>query len=93
MQPHPWLPTLIATRPLLGPHALVRAEAGLWRGRVRDPSAEADLRAQAQRYLDGLAEDYPTPARHADLTGDDFDGAFELGLATVLDGIEAQLVR
>lgn len=126
MRRHPWLPALMSTRPLLGPHALARAElvyallhrAGLdgprltaavgaltyyaqgyaamensWRGRRHDPAAEAELRRQAQRYLDRLGDQHPTLARHADLGDDDLDASFQLGLDVVLDGIEQQLRR
>ncbi|ROT29415.1 TetR/AcrR family transcriptional regulator [Micromonospora sp. HM5-17] len=121
---HPWLPALMATRPLLGPHALARSElvyallhrAGLagprlvaavgaltyyvqgftamenaWRGQQPDPAAEAELRRQAQQYLDRRGEAHPTLAQHADLGRDDFDASFQLGLDVVLDGIAAQL--
>lgn len=125
MRRHPWLPALMATRPLMGPNALARSElfyavlhrAGLegprlaaavaalsyyglgyaatetiWRGGPgRDPAAEAELRDQAQRYLDRREELYPTLARHADVRNDDFDDAFRLGLDTILDGIASQL--
>jgi AcrR family transcriptional regulator len=124
MRRHPWLPALMATRPLLGPSALARSErvyallhrAGLegpqltaavgalsyyvqgyaameamWRGSRRDPAAEAELRRQAQAYIEGLAELHPTLARHADVRDVDADGFFRLGLATILDGIKAKV--
>jgi hypothetical protein len=63
----------------------------LWRGGRRDPAAEAELRRQAQAYIEGQAETHPTLARHADVRAADADGFFRLGLATILDGIEAQV--
>ncbi|MEV0050868.1 TetR/AcrR family transcriptional regulator [Saccharopolyspora shandongensis] len=124
MNRHPWLPALMATRPLLGPNSLARSErvysllekAGLegpqlvaavgsltyyvqghaaaenvWRSTHRDPAGVAELRSQAQRHIDGQAKHYPALTRHAQLTDDDLDGSFELGLDTILDGIEARL--
>ncbi|KAA5825851.1 TetR/AcrR family transcriptional regulator [Saccharopolyspora hirsuta] len=68
------------------------AMENFWREVHRDPAREAELRAAAQQYLESRRADYPTLARQADLVGtDDFDESFELGLGTVLDGIEAQL--
>ncbi|MER7081252.1 transcriptional regulator, TetR family [Saccharopolyspora kobensis] len=68
------------------------AMENFWTGVHRDPAREAELRAQAQQYLGQRREDYPVLAEQADLVGtDDFDESFELGLTTVLDGIEAQL--
>ncbi|MFI0263952.1 TetR/AcrR family transcriptional regulator [Streptomyces sp. NPDC017056] len=67
------------------------ATQNLWRSSQRDPAAEAELRRQAQQYLDRREELHPTLARHADLGNDDFDGSFQLGLETVLDGIAARI--
>lgn len=124
MQRHPWLPSLMAVRPLLGPHFLARSElfyatlerAGLsgpellaavgtltyyvqgytaaeitWRGSVREAEEEAELRRQAQRYLDQRADLYPALARQAQLADDDFDAQFQRGLDLILDGIQARL--
>ncbi|MGW6509521.1 TetR/AcrR family transcriptional regulator C-terminal domain-containing protein, partial [Streptomyces niveus] len=124
MKRHPWLPALMATRPLLGPNSLARSEyfyavldrAGLegprvtaavgsltyyvqgyaateniWRGLRQDPAQEAELRDQAERFIDHRAADHPALARHAQLTNGDFDGSFALGLETILDGIEARI--
>ncbi|MFG2172989.1 TetR/AcrR family transcriptional regulator [Streptomyces niveus] len=126
MKRHPWLPAVMATRPLLGPNSLARSEyfyavldrAGLegprvtaavgsltyyvqgyaatenvWRGLRQDPEQEAELRDQAQRFIDHRAADHPALARHAQLTNGDFDGSFALGLETILDGIEARIGR
>lgn len=71
-------------------HGFVAAE-NAWRGWVRGPGDEAELRRRAQEHLDALADRYPTLARHAQLDYADFDGGFELGLQIVLDGVEARL--
>lgn len=121
---HPWVPELMAVRPLLGPHFLARAElfyatlagAGLraphltaavgtltyytqgyvaaentWRGRVRRPGEETELRRDARDFLDRAAAHYPTLTAHAELADEDFDAQFQLGLDTILDGIAARL--
>jgi AcrR family transcriptional regulator len=126
MRRHPWLPALMAVRPLLGPRFLARAElfyatlasAGLrppdltaavgtltyyvqgytaaentWRDRVRRPGEETDLRRQAQQFIAAAGERYPTLTRHARLDDEDFDGEFQRGLDTILDGIEARIPR
>ncbi|MFC9970941.1 TetR/AcrR family transcriptional regulator [Spirillospora sp. NPDC127200] len=67
------------------------ATENIWHTARRDPAAQAELRGEAQRYLDGKAALYPTLARHADLGDDDFDASFQLGLETILDGIEARI--
>ena len=67
------------------------ATENLWRSSHRDPAAETELRRQAQQYLARREEHHPTLTRHADLGNDDFDGSFQLGLETVLDGIEARI--
>ncbi|MER5387814.1 TetR/AcrR family transcriptional regulator [Saccharopolyspora sp. NPDC002686] len=68
------------------------ATENFWRAVHRDPAREAQLRRWTQQHLESRREDYPTLAQHADVVGtDDFDASFELGLATILDGVEAQL--
>ncbi|MEV4750841.1 TetR/AcrR family transcriptional regulator C-terminal domain-containing protein [Streptosporangium sp. NPDC049248] len=124
MHRHPWIPALVATRPLAGPNALARSEffysalarAGLrgpaltaavgaltsyvngyvsseniWWSRIRAPAADAEIRDQVQRHLDERLKSYPTLARHAEVGNGDFDDQFALGLAIILDGIEARL--
>ncbi|NED97801.1 hypothetical protein G1H11_21100 [Phytoactinopolyspora alkaliphila] len=67
------------------------ATENVWRTSQRDPAAEAGMRRQAQEYLDRQSGQCPTLTRHAELENDDFDGAFQLGLDLILDGIEARI--
>ncbi|MEV5537900.1 TetR/AcrR family transcriptional regulator C-terminal domain-containing protein [Saccharopolyspora shandongensis] len=67
------------------------AAENVWRSTHRDPAGVAELRSQAQRHIDRQAKHYPALTRHAQLTDDDLDASFELGLDTILDGIEARL--
>ncbi|MFE5846745.1 TetR/AcrR family transcriptional regulator C-terminal domain-containing protein [Streptomyces niveus] len=69
------------------------ATENIWRGLRQDPAQEAELRDQAQRFIDRRAADHPALARHAQLTNGDFDGSFALGPETILDGIEARIGR
>ncbi|MDA3648752.1 TetR/AcrR family transcriptional regulator [Saccharopolyspora indica] len=68
------------------------AMENFWTGAHRDPTRESELRARSQHYLETHRQTYPTLARQADLVGtDDFDDSFDLGLTTILDGIEPRL--
>ncbi|WP_461036427.1 TetR/AcrR family transcriptional regulator [Streptomyces mayteni] len=85
------LELIAAVNALTGYAAGHSAAENVWRATVRDPAAEADLRRRVQAHLTARADRYPTLAAHAQVEYADFDGAFELGLALVLDGIEARL--